>query len=475
MRIRAAWSLATASCAVASLAAAVPSAARAGATLTARAAPAQIAFGRSTRISGRLSGAPGGDGGVRLALMADPYPFGTFRQVATTTTDADGAYSVPTTPDRNTRYRVVTAAPPAAESSVVSVTVEPAFRKRLRYLHLGRVRITIVALHPPGMQWGGRRTLWYLGQPRRSRLRRVAVTTSRGVAPDRTLLRATIRVPRAGRFAFAACFNARSRRALGGPGDHRRCHGRRFAGGPDAPYQGHGRAPFGYPTRQAIARAGRYLADRRGVKSFAVVTNEDRLYGADVDRRFVSASVVKAMLLVAYLRLLDDQHRSLTASDRAILGPMTRRSDNSAATAIWRRVGDGRLRTLARAAGMRNFSISGIWANAMITAADQATYFFGMDRLIPSQFRTYARFLLSHIVGYESWGIPAVARKRGWKVYFKGGWRPTSRGQLVHQVARLRRGHNRIAIAVMTDGDPSMRYGIATIEGLTRRLLSGHA
>ena len=111
----------------------------------------------------------------------------------------------------------------------------------------------------------------------------------------------------------------------------------------------------------------------------------------------------------------------------------------------------------------------------MITAADQATYFFGMDKLIPSQFRAYARYLVAHIVGYESWGIPAVARKRGWKVYFKGGWRPTARGQLVHQVARLRRGHNRIAIAVMTDGDPSMGYGIGTIEGVTRRLLSGHA
>jgi len=389
---------------------------------------------------------------------------------ATATTHPDGSYAFGVTPDRNTRYRVVAAGPPAVRSAPVRVTVAPAFRTRLRYLRLGRVRIAIVALHPAGMRWGGRRTLWYLGQPGRSRLRRVTATTSREVAPRRTLLRATLRVPRAGRFAFAACFNARSRRALGGPADHRRCHRRRFASGP---YQGRGRAPFGYPAHRAIKRAARYLGGRSGVKSFAIVTNEDRLYGTNVDTQFVSASVVKAMLLVAYLRLLDAQHHSLSASDRAILGPMIQRSDNSAATAIWQRVGDGRLRDLARAAGMRNFSISGIWANAMITAADQATYFFEMDKLIPPQFRGYARFLLSHIVGYESWGIPAVARGRGWKVYFKGGWRPTSRGQLVHQVARLRRGHNRIAIAVMTDGDPSMGYGIATIEGVTRRLLAG--
>jgi hypothetical protein len=435
-----------------------------GPTLTAAVARAQLRFGRSTQITGRLSGVAGGSGGVALQLEADPYPFRSFREVANATTGADGSYAFRVAPRRNTRYRVVAAGPPAVRSRVVGLTVNPAFRTRLRDRRLGRVRIAIVALHPAGMKWGGRRTLWYLGQPGRSRLRRVAATRSRAVGPTRTLLRATLRVPRAGRFAFAACFNARSRRALGGPADHRRCHGRHFAGGRGAPYQGRGHAPFGYPSHRSIVRAERYLAGRSGVKSFAVITNEDRLYGGNVDQRFVSASVVKAMLLVAYLRMLDDQHHSLSASDRALLGPMIQRSDNAAATAIWRRVGDGRLRDLARAAGMRRFSISGIWANAMITAADQATFFFGMDKLVPQQFRSYARFLLSHIVGYESWGIPAVARKRGWKVYFKGGWRPTSRGQLVHQVARLRRGRNRVAIAVMTDGDPSMGYGIATIE-----------
>jgi hypothetical protein len=147
-------------------------------------------------------------------------------------------------------------------------------------------------------------------------------------------------------------------------------------------------------------------------------------------------------------------------------------SDNGAATSVYRRVGDGGLFGLARRAGMTNFSVAGFWANARISAADQARFFFGIDGLIPRRFRGYARGLLSGIAGYESWGIPRVARPR-WHVLFKGGWRGTGRGQLVHQVARLERRGGTFAMAVMTDGDPSMGYGISTIQGLTARLVGG--
>jgi hypothetical protein len=95
-----------------------------------------------------------------------------------------------------------------------------------------------------------------------------------------------------------------------------------------------------------------------------------------------------------------------------------------------------------------------------------------MDSLIPREFLGYAQYLLSTIVGYESWGIPAVARGHRYAVFFKGGWRGTGLGQLVHQVARLERPDHSFAMAVMTDGDPSMGYGIGTIEGLTNALLT---
>jgi len=138
--------------------------------------------------------------------------------------------------------------------------------------------------------------------------------------------------------------------------------------------------------------------------------------------RFVSASLVKAMLLVAYLRRLhaQGQHRVDSRSDSLLL-PMINVSDNSAATQAYSILGAPGLYGVARAAGMTDFSVNGFWANAQISASDQARFFFQMDSLIPREFVGYARFLLSTIAGYESWGIPAVARPRGYAVFFKGG------------------------------------------------------
>jgi hypothetical protein len=222
------------------------------------------------------------------------------------------------------------------------------------------------------------------------------------------------------------------------------------------------------PTTAEVDSATRWVKQREGVIAFAVATSDGRVRGYNVNERFVTASVVKAMLLVAYLR----SHPTLSSWAISTLTSMIHISDNSAATAIYRVVGDSGLRSVAKAAGMQNFSVSESWGYAELTAADQARFFLHMDSYIPVQHRTFARYLLSHIASYESWGIPAVARPAGWTVFFKGGWRGTVRGQLVHQIARLERtGHQPFSIAVMTDGDPNMSYGIATISGVTERLL----
>jgi Beta-lactamase enzyme family len=224
------------------------------------------------------------------------------------------------------------------------------------------------------------------------------------------------------------------------------------------------------PAVRQVTSARVFAGSRSGLVSFALIDTSGRLRCYRCRVRYVSASVVKAMLLVAYLNRLAETHRPLTSSHHVLLDAMIRVSDNSAATAIYRHVGDFGLYRLADQAEMSDFAVSANWSTAQITAVDQARFFAQIERLLPAIYRGYARELLTSIVPAQAWGIPQVSRPR-WKTFFKGGWRETRRGNLVHQVARLERGRLSLAIAILTDGNPNERYGRATIRGITARLL----
>ena len=111
------------------------------------------------------------------------------------------------------------------------------------------------------------------------------------------------------------------------------------------------------------------------------------------------------------------------------------------------------------------------WRPAPTPPRDQAKFFWHLERLTPPRFRDYALGLLRSIVPAQSWGIPRVGRPLGASVFFKGGWRRTGIGQLVHQAAFIRYRGAGFSLAVLTDGNPSRSYGIATIQGVARRIL----
>lgn len=227
-----------------------------------------------------------------------------------------------------------------------------------------------------------------------------------------------------------------------------------------------------FPAPEALAAARRYVRSRDGEIAFAVMDDRGGLRGVDVHRTFPSASLSKAMILVAYLRKLAAEGAELSQSDLLGLGYMIRLSDNDSASTYFARVGDERLAEVARLAGMKDFAVAGDWANVSVSAADQARFFWRIDRLVPPRFRELARDLLESISELQSWGIPAGAPPQ-WRVFFKGGWRPEAEGELVHQAALLEQARRRVAIAVMTVGDPYMVYGERSIQGVARRLLDG--
>jgi Beta-lactamase enzyme family len=230
-----------------------------------------------------------------------------------------------------------------------------------------------------------------------------------------------------------------------------------------------------YPRPRALRRAAAVAAERGDV-SFAVIDSSSGLRGYDADQQYSSASVSKALLLAAELRRLAREHLPLDAETRALLEPMVTYSDNRAADAIYAQVGDEGLEEVASRAGMRDFEPTpGFWGGDEITAADMARFFYRLDSNLPQPHRAYAKRLLAGIAPVERWGIPQAAG-RGWRIWFKGGWRPPGQknnsGPVTHQAGLLvHRNGERLALAVLTDEAPGAG-GISAVEEIARLLLA---
>ncbi|MHB8656751.1 MAG: serine hydrolase [Solirubrobacteraceae bacterium] len=214
-----------------------------------------------------------------------------------------------------------------------------------------------------------------------------------------------------------------------------------------------------------------YQRGRQGDIAFAVRT-ERRFYGYRPDHVEWSASVVKAMLMVAYLDMPSVAGRRINAYDNSLLAPMITQSDNNAADTVDGIVGAGGLDALAARVGMTHFvAAEPVWGETQITARDQTRFFLHIDSYIAPLHRAYGMHLLYSIVPWERWGIGEVAPV-GWGLYFKGGW-GYGTGLLDHQVILLKRGCARVSIAVLSMYDGSHAYGKETLRQIFARLLKG--
>lgn len=226
--------------------------------------------------------------------------------------------------------------------------------------------------------------------------------------------------------------------------------------------------PARFPGSSAVAAALRWARSRTCRVGVAIIDSRGRLQGYHDQLQFQSASLSKAMLLVAYLRL----HPQPGEDARETLTAMIEESDDDAADTIFSEVGNRGLLRVAKLAGMRHFATGYSWIAAQVTAADQARFFYRYEHYLPARSVTFARSLLGGITPIQRWGIPAAAGPDGWRVFFKGGWLGDD-NNAVTQAAWLQRGHVRWALSVLTADDPTSAYGWQTMKGVTGLLL-GH-
>jgi len=231
-------------------------------------------------------------------------------------------------------------------------------------------------------------------------------------------------------------------------------------------------APAAPPARAwqpGVRAAIAYAHTRAGEVSFAVRTAH-RAWGWRVQRTVPSASVLKAMLLVAYLDDPRVRARALGPADHRLIDPMIERSDNEAATRVLQFVGARGVYGVASRAGMRRFSLDpDVWGLSRIDAADQARFFLHVDSHVVARHRAEAMHLLASVIPAQRWGIGRL-RLPGWQLYFKGGW-GSGTGEVEHQVVLLRHGPVRVSLAVLITDSPSHAYAKRTLQGVFERLL----
>ncbi|HUY50141.1 MAG TPA: serine hydrolase [Streptosporangiaceae bacterium] len=188
---------------------------------------------------------------------------------------------------------------------------------------------------------------------------------------------------------------------------------------------------------------------------------------------FDSASVVKVTILGALLRVAMNQHRHLTQREVTLTTRMITESDNNAASALWAQVGQARLQHFLDLAKMTQTRLGadGYWGLTQITAHDESLLLNLLEypnSVLDTPSRNYALGLMARVIPAQRWGVPAGA-PTDLTVHVKNGWLPLATdGWRIHSIGCFTGHHRGYSIVVLTEDNPSMAYGIATIERAAR-------
>lgn len=227
----------------------------------------------------------------------------------------------------------------------------------------------------------------------------------------------------------------------------------------------------------AAAMARDIAAARRGRSSTVAVWVDAPGAGVTCSlngsARFDSASVVKVTILGALLRKALDQHRYLTSTEAAWARVMITKSDNSAASALWARLGRSYIQHFLNLAGMRQTVLgpSGYWGLTQVTAHDETLLLrllLYSNSVLSDGSRAYARTLMAQVISSQRWGVPAGAPRQV-MVHVKNGWLPrATHGWRINSIGFFTWPKGRYTIAVLSQDNPTMSYGITTVEAIAR-------
>jgi hypothetical protein len=230
------------------------------------------------------------------------------------------------------------------------------------------------------------------------------------------------------------------------------------------------------PALAARLAAGIDAAVRHRVSTVAVAVSDPAtglqcwLNGSE---HFDSASVVKATILGALLRRAQDRHVALTRTEATLATEMITRSDNNAASALWDDVGRRYLQHFLNLAGMTATYLGPgpYWGLTRITAYDETLLLHRLltkNTVLDTSSRDYELSLMARVIPSQRWGVTAGVPTR-LTAHVKNGWLPLAPyGWRINSIGGFTGHDGGYSIVVLTQDNPSMAYGIATVEAVAR-------
>nr|WP_241827049.1 serine hydrolase [Streptomyces graminilatus] len=216
------------------------------------------------------------------------------------------------------------------------------------------------------------------------------------------------------------------------------------------------------------------MSTRRGSISVGVfdrTTKTTCTYRAQT--AYDSASVVKVTVLATLLWDAQKQGRALTATEKSLAKAMITKSDNASTTKLWNQLGLAKVRAFVAAAGMTQTvpGANGYWGLTQITARDEQKL-LGLitltNAVLTDNSRAYILQLMGEVIPSQRWGTPKGA-PAGVSVHVKNGWlQRATNGWRVHSVGTFKGGGHDYMITVLTQGNSTWDYGIASIEGVAK-------
>jgi hypothetical protein len=152
---------------------------------------------------------------------------------------------------------------------------------------------------------------------------------------------------------------------------------------------------------------------------------------------------------------------------------MITRSDNGAASALWADTGRTALRRFLARARMTHTHLDpgGAWGLTRITADDETRLLWlllNANQVLNTSSRHYELALLADVIPSQRWGVPAGAPQR-LVVHVKNGWLPLAPHRWrINSIGGFTGHGQRYSIVVLTQDNPTMDYGVDTVEAIAR-------